>query len=379
MNAIPYLFIAFVLFLLYLCERRRITLLSKRAAGRIAFFILLLFIGLRGHLYSDFINYYTFYNSLPNIFKLNARFFERYLFEPGFVIYSSLIKSFGVNYFGWVAISTFIDLAIYRHVFRRYTDSVILPFIFFMAYNGLTIEFNLYRNAKAMDLFLLSLPYLERRKMGRYMLLNLLGTTFHLSSVIYLPLYFLLNRRLGKVIRWGGIVFANIIVIGEVGVIAKILSSLDIFQAMDFYNKLTHHTANSTVGYALSFGHIERTFSIVLFTVLYDRLEVQRPSNRIFYNCVWLYYLAFMLLHEVEVLVDRVPTLFVCGYWVLYSNVAALRWRWRQVVLALALLLAIAKISIANQSIAARYESVLWKITPYNTRRAEITPLLNKK
>jgi hypothetical protein len=248
-----------------------------------------------------------------------------------------------------------------------------------MAYNGLTIEFNLYRNAKAMDLFLLSLPYLERRKMGRYMLLNLLGTTFHLSSVIYLPLYFLLNRRLGKIIRWGGIVFANIIVIGEVGVIAKILSSLDIFQAMDFYNKLTHHTANSTAGYALSFGHIERTFSIVLFTILYKRLELQRPSNRIFYNCVWLYYLAFMLLHEVEVLVDRVPTLFVCGYWVLYSNVASLRWRWRQVVLAIALLLAIAKISIANQSIAARYESVLWKITPYNTRRAEITPLLNKK
>jgi hypothetical protein len=86
-----------------------------------------------------------------------------------------------------------------------------------------------------------------------------------------------------------------------------------------------------------------------------------------------------MLLHEVEVLVDRVPTLFVCGYWVLYSNVTTLRWRWRQVVLAIALLLAIAKISIANQSIAARYESLLWKITPYNTRRAEITPLLNKK
>jgi hypothetical protein len=55
------------------------------------------------------------------------------------------------------------------------------------------------------------------------MLLNLLGTTFHLSSVIYLPLYFLLNRRLGKIISWGGIVFANIIVIGEVSVIAKIL------------------------------------------------------------------------------------------------------------------------------------------------------------
>ena len=209
MNAIPYLIVATILLLLYLCERQRIKLLSPPSAGWIAFVVMLLFVGLRGHLYSDFINYYPFYNALPDIGHLNIGTFKRYLFEPGFIVYSSLIKSIGVDYFGWVAISTLIDLAVYRCIFRRYTDSVILPFLFFMAYNGLTIEFNLYRNAKAMDLFLLSLPHLEKRRIGRYMILNLLGTTFHLSSVVYLPLYFLLNRRLGKVIRWGGIVFAN--------------------------------------------------------------------------------------------------------------------------------------------------------------------------
>lgn len=378
MNAIPYLIVATILLLLYLCERQRIKLLSPPSAGWIAFVVMLLFVGLRGHLYSDFINYYPFYNALPDIGHLNIGTFKRYLFEPGFVIYSSLIKSLGVDYFGWVAISTLIDLAVYRCIFRRYTDSVILPFLFFMAYNGLTIEFNLYRNAKAMDLFLLSLPHLEKRRIGRYMILNLLGTTLHLSSVVYLPLYFLLNRRLGKVIRWGGIVFANAIVIGGVSVIADILSSLEVFQAMAFYDKLSQHASHSITGYAMSFGHIERTFAIVLFTALYDRLERQRPSNRIFYNCVWIYYLSFMLLHEVEVFVDRVPTLFVCGYWVLYSNVATLKWRWRQVILLVAVVLALAKLTIANQSIAARYDNIIWGTSPYNARRGEITPLLNK-
>lgn len=378
MNSIPYLIVAAVLVLLYLCECRQTTWLSKRATGGVAFVVMLLFIGLRGHLYSDFINYYPFYNSLPDIFHLSTSTFRRYLFEPGFVVYSSLIKSLGAGYFGWVAISTLIDLAIYRHIFSRYTDSVVLPFLFFMAYNGLTIEFNLYRNAKAMDLFLLSLPYLEQRKAGRYMLLNLLGTTFHLSSVVYLPLYFLLNRRIGRAIRWGGIVFANIVVIGGISIIAELLASLDMFQAMAFYDKLSQHAAHSQAGYALSFGHIERTFTILLFTLLYERLERQRSSNRIFYNCLWLYYLLFMLLHEVEVFVDRVPTLFACGYWILYTNMATLKWRWRQVMLLLAIMLAMAKIAIANNGIAARYDNLLWHVKPYNSRRAELTPLLNK-
>lgn len=383
MNSLPYIAIVATLLLLYWCEQKPRGVPSARAkmseaAGWAAFAVMLIFIGFRGHLYSDFINYYPFYNALPDIFHLNTSFLRRYLFEPEFVVYSSLIKSLGFDYFGWVAIGTLIDLVVYRHLFRRYTDSVVLPFIFFMAYNGLTIEFNLYRNAKAMDLFLLSLPALERRHAVRYMALNLLGTTFHLSSVVYLPLYFLLHRPMCRALRWGGIVFANIILLGGVSLIGEILQSLEAFRAMAFYDKFLRHATNGTAGYALSFGHIERTFTIVLFTAMYDRLERSRPSNRIFYNCLWLYYISFMLLHEVEVFVDRIPTLFVCGYWVLYSNISTMKWRWRQVVMLIAMVLAMAKITIANQSIAARYENRIWGITSYRERRSEVTPLLYK-
>lgn len=378
MNALPYLLVTLTLLLLYLNEQRRLRLLSPRRAGWMAFILLLLFIGLRGHLYSDFINYYPFYNSLPDILHLDSSVMQRYLFEPGFVIYSSLIKSLGADYFCWVAIGTFIDLMVFRHTFGRYTGSVILPFIFFMAYNGLIIEFNLYRNAKAMDLFLLSLPYLERRKMARYMLLNIVGMMFHLSSVVYLPLYFVLHRRMCGALRWGGIVFANIIILGGVNVVGTILSSLDMFQAMAFYDKFAQHTLHSSTGYALSFGHLERTFAIVLFTALYEPLERQRPSNRIFYNAMWLYYILFMVFHEVAVLVDRIPMLFVCGYWILYSNVAMLKLKWRQIILLISLLLAMVKISISNNSIAARYDNLLFGIEPYHARRDDITPLLNR-
>lgn len=378
-TALPYIAVALALLWLYANERGQIKLLSPRKAGYAAFIVVFLFIGLRGHLYSDFINYLPFYDSLPTISHLNASQMAQWFFEPGFVIYSSLIKSLGFDYFGWVALGTLIDLWVFRLTFRRYSDSVVLPFLFFMAYNGLIIEFNLYRNAKSIDLFLLSLPFLQERKILPYMLLNLLGTTFHLSSVGYLPLYFVLHRSLGGFVRWGGIVFANVIFLGKVSLMADIIESLGLFRTMAFYDKLLGHASHSIEGYTLSFGHIERTFAIVLFTALYTRLERQRTSNRIFYNCLWIYYLTFLLFYEVEVLVDRIPTLFVCGYWILYTNVATLRFRWRQVVLLVATLLALAKIITANMSPPARYENILIDRINYNERRQEIEPFVEEQ
>lgn len=375
-NALPYLILILILLWFYANERQSIRLLSPRAAGWSAFVLIFLFIGFRGHLYSDFINYFPFYEQLPTITRLDSSAMMSYLFEPGFVIYSSIIKSLGADYFTWVAIGSLIDLAVFRLTFRRYTGSVILPFIFFIAYNGLTIEFNLYRNAKAMDMFLLSLPYLERRRIMPYMLLNILGATLHISSLIYIPLYFLLHRNLGSRLRWGGIVFANILFLGNIGIVSEIIASLDIFQAMAFYDKLSAHAENSTAHYGLTFGYIERTFAIVLFTSLYAPMTRQRASNTIFYNALWLYYVTFLIFHEVEVFVDRIPTLFAFGYWILYSNLASLRWRWRQVILLVAILLAMLKIGIANRSIAARYENVIFGISDYHTRQHEIAPLL---
>ena len=60
------------------------------------------------------------------------------------------------------------------------------------------MEFNLYRNTKSFSLFLLSLPYLQNRKLLPYLLLNMTGCLFHISSMIYLPLYFVLYRKMSK-------------------------------------------------------------------------------------------------------------------------------------------------------------------------------------
>ena len=284
-------------------------------------------------------------------------------------LYSSIVKTIIPNYFGWVFINTLIDLLVLRYVFKNYTHSQILPFLFFIAFNGLLIEFNLYRNIKAIDLFLLSLPYLQRRKILPYMILNLLGVSFHVSSLIYIPLYWLLCRRIPKVVLWSGIIVANIVFLGQISVISDFLNTLNFLQSLEFYDSFSAYAENSEKAKLLSIGYLERTFSIITFTLLYNKLIQQRDSNVIFYNCFWLYYVSFLCFYEVSVLVDRIPTLFIFSYWVLYPNVFTIKFRIRPIVVAISMLLVFLKIYTGNNEIPSKYENILFIEDNYEERK----------
>lgn len=369
MNSIPYILLSVFLFFLYLNEVRKFKLISVINARKVSFLILLIFIGLRGHIYSDFINYYVYFENLPDIFNLKSSTFTDWYFEPGFTLYSSFVKTIIPDYFGWVFVNTLIDLLVFQYVFKRYTYSEIFPLIFFLAFNGLYLEFNLYRNVKAIDLFLLSLPFLENRRLLPYMALNILGMTFHTTSIIYLPLYFMLDKEIPRYIRWIGIIIANVIFLLQISVVSEFLNSLSIFQTMSFYDKLSGHIENSEAMQNISFGYIERTFSILLFTLLYNKLVKQNRSNIIYYNCFWLYYVSFLSFYEVQVLVDRIPTLFTFSYWILYSNVLNLKFKFRQLIYVFSFILVFLKVFLSNSNPPAKYDNLLLGIEDYYSRK----------
>lgn len=377
MTAIPYIILGCLLLLLYCAERRAATLRVRRMVQCVAYLALFLFVGLRGHLYSDFINYYPYFEDVPPLSRLTLRALSHFSFEAGFTLYTSAIKSLCDNYFFWVATGVAIDVVVLRSTFRRYCSSEVLPLLLFIAFQGLFIEFNLYRNVKALDLFLLSLPALQHRRIVPYVALNLVGAMFHLSSLVYLPLYFVLHRSMPKWMMWCGIVFANVVVVARLPVMEWLLGGVDAVALAEVAERVGAHARAGGGGYLLSVGHLERTLSIVLFTLLYARMVAQRASNAMFYNLLWLYYLSFMLCYEVRVLADRIPMLFVAGYWVLYANVVELRFRLRQWVVAIVVGLSFLKLYLSNDIAPARYDNLLFGIESYAKRRATMLRFLD--
>jgi hypothetical protein len=162
---------------------------------------LILFIGFRGFIYTDWISYYPFYQECPGLFDgkhaINNFLLKYSSWEQGFVLSSIIFKTFIKNYHLWILILFLIDLIVLYSFFKEYIGKYIaFGFLFFYLFAGLGGEVNLLRNSKAIMIFLLAIKYIIRRKIIFYYLFVLIACLFHISSIIFIPLYFILNKKI---------------------------------------------------------------------------------------------------------------------------------------------------------------------------------------
>ncbi len=363
--SLPYLAVFLILLFLAFNEIGRLHVVSKKNSRIIAFLLMLFFIGLRGHLMTDFISYYPFFEHLPIITELTINYLDKLRFEPGFVIYSSLVKTILSDYYAWVFVNTLLDLLVLYYISRRFCLSTALLFIALLVYWGFEIEINLYRNSKALMLFLLSLPYLLNRSIVPYMTLNLLGCLFHISAIVYLPLYFVLDREIPKAWVWGLFFFSNVVFFLGVS-LSSYLQSLTTFVdgilgSDDLSSKATSWQENKHYGegYGFSLGYFERLFFFVLFTLQYQKLIVQRTSNRIFYNAFVIFYFLFHTLSPISgEIMRRMSILFAFSYWFLISNYLC-QLRLRHSLSFAIVLLCFMKFGISTANLSMKYENIL--------------------
>ncbi|WP_163407808.1 EpsG family protein [Flavobacterium ajazii] len=375
LNSVPYLFFLFVLIFLFFKEGGNIN--EKKTNFNIRFFTIVLFlffIGLRGHIYSDWYSYYPKFENLPTLWNGNIiKELSTGEMEPGFIFYSILIKSFFPNYFVWVFINTGIDLWVLDKVFKTQAKYYVLAFIVFFVMNGLFIEFNLYRNSKSIILFLLSLQYLKNRKFIPYFFINLLGITFHFSAILFIPLYFILNKDIPRFIVWSIFIISNIVFIFHVKWINFILGDLlTLINISMISDKMALHSDFSTE-VVFSIGYLERIFSFVFFTIYYHRLVEKNSMNRIFYNVYLIYFIFILNFSEISVFSERFSVLFVFSYWILYPNIYSLikSKQNKYIFLILFFTFGFLRTYQGNANSLAKYDNLLWGIDSYDVRKTE--------
>ena len=365
-NSIPYLIVLSVLIMLYSIEQHFRTKIISSNCQYIAFALLLVFIGLRGHIYTDYISYYPLYERIPNIFHFSLKTYLGDYFEPGYLLYTSLCKTVIPNYFAWVFINTFIDLAVFLWFFRKYSNSVMLSFVVFFAIQGLGIEVNLFRNVKSIGLF----QYLQKRKPYQYFLLNIIGASFHLSSLAYLPCYFFIDKTISKKVLWSLFAIANVMFISQTYITSYFFGNIAALIDSEFVSyKILHRLENAQEG-VISIGYFERTIAFILFIGNYHKLQAYKNINLIMCNCFFLYYLTFYMFADFKVIANRLPILFVFSYWILYPNLVRVTRRSSQTFIKyLIIVLCLLKVFIAHRAFTTQYDNLLWGIRSYDERK----------
>ena len=277
----------------------------------LVFLVLLFFLGFRGYVATDYVNYYPFFQDIPSLFDsdFSLDYFNTNGWEKGYLLYALICKTICPSFIFFQFISVLIDFLFIRYFIRLYlpNNSRIFAYAMFFSFYGLGIEFNLYRNVKALLIFLYSLRFILSKQFWKFSFCIFLACLFHKSSIIFLPFYFFIGKQ------WKRKTVFSLWIIGNLICILRIsyLKNFGLFVS-DFLPglygdliKLYFNSEKYGAAYSLGFGWIERQLSFFL-VFYYGKNAIERNSMaNIFLNFTYIYFFIWLYCSELSILLNE--------------------------------------------------------------------------
>lgn len=370
--SVPYVIVILVLFYLAYAEGRTDDNLRKNKLINIASAILILFFGLRGFIQSDFQNYYPWFEELPTLW--NSGWSETFAdnYEPGFVLYSILCKSILPNYFFWIFVSSLIDILLLRKIFSKYSVNICLSFAVYFAIGAIIMEFNLMRNIKAILILVLATQYIKERRIGRYLFCVFLAMSFHVMAIIFIPLYFVLDKKWPKLVLWGIFITCMAVLLLRIKFLSPLLVAAAGLLGGEYAVMIEMYFDSGMLesSYGISFGLIERVLTFFLIVYFYGKWEDKTGNRYIFPNMVIAYFMCFSLLSEMSVLLERFAYFFALSYCIFYSNLLkTIQICSNKILLVVYMFLVFTlKMAQQTQTVVCRYDNILFGIESFEER-----------
>lgn len=338
---------------------------------------LIIFVGFRGFIVTDWVNYYPYFEkTVPSLFNGDkvGTFIDSYPWEKGFLLYSVLMKTLCPDYFFFQFFSFLFDLIVIHITFLRYVPRRYFPIAYaaFFVFQGFVMEVNLLRNSKAIMLFLLSIPYLQKRKLVKYIIINVAAGLFHVSGFLFIPLYFVLDRDFSRKLVFSLFVLGNIFFFGRIKFISIFLSSIASFVGgTRFYDLLSAYgvLANKFASYSIGIGFLERTITFFLMFNFQRKLIRANTNLRMFVNLLYIFLFSYLYLSEIAILIERITMLFVVGYWIVFPSIYGnLSKKWKIVFIFLFLVYGVLKMLVQCDEPTYLYTNILYEEPSYSQR-----------
>lgn len=117
---------------------------------------------------------------------------SQFYMEKGYILFNSLVSEITGNPQGLLIVSSFFIMACWYFFIRKYSTSIFLSVLLFVLL-CFSSTLSAIRQEMALGFVLLSLPFLQQRKLLPFLMCVLIATTFHMTAMIALimyPLYF---------------------------------------------------------------------------------------------------------------------------------------------------------------------------------------------
>lgn len=172
---------------------------SYRTMGLACFCILLFFFAaFRGDFTADYVNYCRIYESFIgkkiDIF-FDPRYDDIYYVEKGYGLLNFLLARLFHNPQTIIIAASLIIICVYYKFGKKVNDKF-LYVLLLINIGSYFQSFNITRQIMAACICMCAYSYVQEKKFIRYCLVVLLASTFHISSIIMLPFYWLLRWKI---------------------------------------------------------------------------------------------------------------------------------------------------------------------------------------
>ncbi|MBY5947414.1 EpsG family protein [Photobacterium rosenbergii] len=271
--------------------------------------VLGLFSGLRYHTGWDWEAYDYFISSLPGFLSGDVFANNIFNYEPLFVITVSILNEFSISVFAFFALTT-VMLTITSA--KRYLGKYLGVFFVCYLFYGYFHNFSIIRQGISAAIFIYSVRFIHGKKAFHYLISIFVASLFHASSLILLPVYFVVNKvepNQKKVLIF--------IVISFLFVMTPLLSSLNSvipFLSL-FGEKVNMYLSNENLSYKAGFSlkYLEQIILVAIFSFSRFRYIGNRIFGRyftIFGLLVMVQLSVYSFLNDFSILYERIAVFF---------------------------------------------------------------------
>lgn len=217
--------------------------------------------------------------------------------EPGFIIYTAIFHLLEIDFWIYLIFTKLLTFSIFYWFLNKYSEKryYFLIMTFFVTLYGLYFWIdNPLRNLIAFSIFLLSIPAILEKNKWKYFSIIFIAITFHYSSILLIPLYWILSSRIkSKTIIIFYIIFSLIFL--DIKILFSIINT-----AFSWFpiitNKIVFYSQNinEESGKIISFGYLIHNIFFIILLLSRKKIETIKYGHFIFNSSI-LYIFLFRL------------------------------------------------------------------------------------
>lgn len=271
------------------------------------FIILTLFLAFRGEdVGLDMGNYQYFFGGATRFRFFRLTRFSG--FENGFVFYIRLVAIISKSFHDFIFITSILSMLGFFFFIKDNSKNYFASLLLFITFGFYICHFCILRQVLAMSILLFSYKYVKEEKFWKFTLLVLIAATFHKTSIVFFPVYFLSKIPYNKKIIYIYLISMLLLFILRVPLINLATTIL--------YGQYEGYKDTSGSGYVM-LGLIYAVVLGIMLVFKNYKLE-DRESKILFY--MLLLSIPFQILATVQGLLARIVMYFTCSLMILIPN-----------------------------------------------------------